>query len=63
MGDTRQIVTGVADKGTEMVIRYWVQKGASKNPIKSNSLSRNQGGGFLGTYVRNYDAIVLHSAE
>ena len=52
MGDTRQIVTGVADKGTEMVIRYWVQKGFSKKPLTSTSLSRKQGWAFSATYVR-----------
>ena len=38
MGDARQIVTGVADKGAETVIRYWIQQSGVKKPTKSTSL-------------------------
>ncbi|KAF8263592.1 hypothetical protein EI94DRAFT_1703854 [Lactarius quietus] len=53
MGDACQIVTGVADKGTNMVIRYWVLQGASKKPINPSSLSKNQGWAFLATYLHS----------
>ena len=39
MGDARQIVTGVTEKGAETVIRYWIQQRGSKQPKESGSLT------------------------
>ena len=39
MGDARQIVTGVAEKGAEMVICYWIQQRGSKQPKQLGSLA------------------------
>jgi len=53
MGGTRQIVTGVADKGAATVIRYWIQQSGLKKPIKSSPLSvGTRGWEFLVTNVR-----------
>ncbi|KAH9051996.1 hypothetical protein EDB83DRAFT_2316622 [Lactarius deliciosus] len=42
MGDTHQIVTGVAEKGAEMVIWYWAQQSGSKKPIESKSRAEGE---------------------
>ena len=53
MGDTRQIVTAVAEKGAETVIRYWIQQSGMKKPTKSTSLLvGKRGWAFLVTKVR-----------
>jgi hypothetical protein len=53
MGDTRQIVTGTADKGGETVIRYWMQQSGSKKPIQPKSLLvEKRGWAFLAPHVR-----------
>ena len=53
MGDARQIVTGVADKGAETVIWYWIQQSYLKKPMKSRSLSVvTRGWGFVSANVR-----------
>lgn len=53
MGDSRQIVTGVAEKGAETVIQYWVQQSGSKKPIESKSRATGkQGWAYLTAYVR-----------
>ncbi len=53
MGDTRQIVTGVTEKGSETVIWYWVQQSGSKKPIESKSQAvGKQGWAYLTTHVR-----------
>ncbi|KAH9013791.1 hypothetical protein EDB83DRAFT_2321612 [Lactarius deliciosus] len=51
MGDTRQIVTGVAEKGAEMVIRYWAQQSGSKKPMESKSRAEGKlGWAYLATH-------------
>ena len=53
MGDARQIVTGVADKGAETVIRYWIQQSGVKRSTKSTSfLVGTRGWAFLVANVR-----------
>ncbi|KAI9437083.1 hypothetical protein BJY52DRAFT_1196710 [Lactarius psammicola] len=53
VGDTRQIVTGVAEKGAETVIRHWIQQSGSKKPteLKPRAVGK-QGWEYLTTYVR-----------
>ncbi|KAH9015822.1 hypothetical protein EDB85DRAFT_2156360 [Lactarius pseudohatsudake] len=51
MGDTRQIVTGVAEKGAETVIRYWAQQSGSKKSIESKSRAEGKlGWAYLATH-------------
>jgi hypothetical protein len=35
VGRTRQIVTGVAEKGEHSVIKYWIQDTGSKKPMET----------------------------
>jgi hypothetical protein len=51
-GDIRQIVTGVAEKGAETVIRYWIQQSGSKKTAESKSRAvEKQGWAYLATHV------------
>jgi hypothetical protein len=53
MGDTCQIVTGVAEKGAETVIRYWIQQSGSRKAMESKSrVAEKQGWAYLATHVR-----------
>ena len=53
MGDTRQIVTGVAEKGADTVIRYWVQQSGSEKSVELNPRTAGkQGWAYLTTHVR-----------
>ncbi len=53
VGDTRQIVTGVAEKGAETVIRHWIQQSGSKKPteLRPRAVGK-QGWEYLTTHVR-----------
>jgi hypothetical protein len=53
MGDTRQIVTGVAEKGAETVIRYWIQQSGSKKTVESKPRAAEKPlWPYLATHVR-----------
>ncbi|KAH9019449.1 hypothetical protein EDB85DRAFT_1896652 [Lactarius pseudohatsudake] len=60
MGDTCQIVTGVAEKGAKMVIRYWVQQSGPKKPIESKSQAEEKPGwAYLATHKEVSTAIII----
>jgi hypothetical protein len=62
MGDTCQIVTGVAEKGAEMVIRYWIQQSGLKKAMESKSrVAEKQGWAYLATHMMS--SPFWHSAE
>jgi hypothetical protein len=60
MGDARQIVTGVTEKGAETVIRYWIQQRGSKQPKESGSLAvRERTWAYVTTNVSKDNLISL----
>ncbi|KAH9009586.1 hypothetical protein EDB85DRAFT_1902910 [Lactarius pseudohatsudake] len=60
MGDTRQIVTGIAEKGAEMVIQYWVQQSGPKKPIELKSrVEEKPGWAYLATHKQVSTAIII----
>jgi len=50
-GDARQILTGISERGTESVIRYWVQENTRKKCAKSKLTVENIWA-YLATHVR-----------